>query len=133
VGTVGYFGIESEKGKRLVRATCYDKSAAKNYWGRPIEGLVFDVDLVNQALVNIVDLSVGGVDDDNEDQQDVFASPSEIDFDEATVRNIRKPPNTIVPNQPEGRTYTVSGSVVMILLQAALISQLFFDTNPFLR
>src|SRR2546421_5860857 len=43
--SAGYFGVPAEEGHRLVRAECYDGAAARNFWGRPIEGVVAPVDL----------------------------------------------------------------------------------------
>ncbi len=42
--TVGYFGIEEEAGRRLVKVVCFDSQGISNYWARPIEGLIAIVD-----------------------------------------------------------------------------------------
>ena len=97
---VGYYGIASEEGRRLVKAICYASSGAKNYWGRPIEGLIAVVDLNARELVSLVDTGPLPIPD------------GPVDLDQDSVGGLRVPPNAISIVQPGGPSFQVDGRVV---------------------
>ena len=97
---VGYYGIAEEEGRRLVKAVCYVSSGSKNYWGRPIEGLIALVDLDERKLVRLIDTGP------------VPIPEAPVDFDEASVGGLREPPNPISFVQPQGPSFQVDGHVV---------------------
>ncbi len=98
--TVGYHGIAEEEGHRLVKVTCYDSRGTKNFWGRPIEGLIAVIDHNKREVVRLIDTGV------------VPVPSAPIDFDENSVGKLREPPNAISIVQPQGPTFKVSGHVV---------------------
>jgi len=98
--SAGYFGVAAEKGRRLVRAQCYDAGSALNYWGRPIEGVVATVDLDRRRVFKLVDTGI----------VPVPAGP--VDYDPKTIGAQRPPLNPIVVQQPRGPAFTVRGSAV---------------------
>ncbi len=98
--TVGYHGIAEEEGHRLVKVTCYDSRGTKNFWGRPIEGLIAVIDHNKREVVRLIDTGV------------VPVPKAPIDFDENSVGKLREPPNAISIVQPQGPTFKVSGHVV---------------------
>ncbi len=53
--SAGHYGVPEEKGRRLVRSVCFDGRGTRNYWGRPIEGLVAIVDLDRKEVFKLVD------------------------------------------------------------------------------
>ena len=97
--TVGFFG-DDHGGRRLVKVMSYDSGGIENFWGRPIEGLIVVVDLDERAVVEIIDQGV----------RPVPNAPS--DFDEESVGKLRKPPNAISIDQPDGASFDVNGHVV---------------------
>ncbi|HUE37938.1 MAG TPA: primary-amine oxidase [Candidatus Binatia bacterium] len=95
----GYFGVQSEEGRRLVRSLCFDSSDAKNFWGRPIEGLVAIVDLARKQVVKVIDEGVAPV------------PRGAVDYDAATVGAARK----TVPlriEEPQGHAFKLDGNQV---------------------
>ena len=56
--TVGYYGIPEEEGRRLVKVVCYGTSGIRNFWGRPLEGLIALVDYHQGEVVRIIDTGV---------------------------------------------------------------------------
>jgi primary-amine oxidase len=98
--SAGYFGIPEEKGHRLVRAECYDGSAAINYWGRPIEGVVATVDLNQHRVQKLVDTGIIPV-------------PQEpAEYDAKSIASTRPPLKPITVQQPNGPDFTVNGAEV---------------------
>lgn len=98
--TVGYYGTPEEEGRRIVKVVCYFSEDTKNFWGRPIEGLLALVDLENGQVVRIVDTGV----------RPIPVGP--VDFDSASVGEWRKPTNPIAMIQPRGASFAVDGHVV---------------------
>ncbi len=97
--SAGYFGVREEEGRRLVRSLCFDASDAKNFWGRPIEGLVAIVDLNRKEVVKVIDEGV------------VPVPRGPVDYDAAAVGEVRK----AVPiriEQEKGPEFTLDGSEV---------------------
>jgi len=95
--TVGYFGIEEEEGRRLVKVVCFDSQGISNYWARPIEGLIAIVDYNQRKIVSLIDTGA------------VPVPRSPADFNEESVGVLRKPPNSISIVQSSGPTFKVDG------------------------
>ena len=98
--TVGYYGIEEEEGRRLVKVTSYDSRGTKNFWGRPIEGLIAVVDHHKREVVKLIDTGV------------VPVPKAPVDFDENSVGKLREPAHPISIEQPQGPSFKVDGHVV---------------------
>ena len=98
--TVGYYGIAEEEGRRLVKVVCFESSGTKNFWGRPIEGLIAVVDQHKGEVVRLIDTGV------------VTIPKAPVDFDEDSVRKLRDPPNPILLMQSQGPSFKVDGHVV---------------------
>jgi primary-amine oxidase len=97
--SAGNFGVKEEEGRRLVRSVCFDAGDTKNFWGRPIEGVVAVVDLAKKEVVKLID----------EGEVPVPRSPA--DYDEAAAGVLRvEPPLKI--DQPEGPAFRVDGHEV---------------------
>ena len=96
----GYFGIAEEEGRRLVKAVCYAPSGSSNYWARPIEGLIAIVDLDQREIVSLIDTGPVQIPD------------SPADFDEASVGELREPPNAISFVQSGGPSFEIDGHEV---------------------
>ncbi|HJQ67629.1 MAG TPA: hypothetical protein VKA70_01550 [Blastocatellia bacterium] len=56
--SAGHFGFPEEKGVRVFRAVSYYKGDSKNYYARPIEGVVAYVDLNAKRIIKVVDSGV---------------------------------------------------------------------------
>ena len=97
--TVGYYGLAEEEGRRLVKVNCFESSGAKNFWGRPIEGLVAVVDHHQRKVVKLIDTGA------------VPIPRALVDLDEGSVGTLRKPPNEITIVQPQGPSFEVEGHV----------------------
>ncbi len=95
----GYFDIEEEKGKRLVRAVSYYRDKiTDNGYARPIEGVVAVVDLIKQSVLR--------VDDDGRHTP----IPKEVmNYDEDSISESRPPPKPLDITQPEGPSFKVNG------------------------
>lgn len=98
--TVGSYGIPDEEGRRLVKVVCYSSETTRNFWGRPIEGIVALVDLDAGEVVRIIDTGV----------RPLASGP--VDFDSAAVGGWRDPPKPIAMVQPEGVSFDVDGHTV---------------------
>ncbi len=99
--TVGYYGIKSHEGQRLLRVGCFDISrSTNNIFGWPIEKLYALVDLRKMAVIEIVDDGI------------VPVSSAEMNFTQAAsapLRPIQKP--TLIA-QPRGANFTLKGNEV---------------------
>ncbi len=95
----GYFHVEEEKGKRLVRAVSYYRDRmTDNGYAHPIEGVVAVVDLINQCVLR--------VDDDGLNTP----IPKEVmNYDAASVSEKREAPKPLDITQPEGPSFKVDG------------------------
>lgn len=81
--SAGYFGTETEDGRRLMKLPCYDVSGATtNIYSRPIEGVLATVDLDQGAVIDVVDYGV----------LPVSGAPDNFDGDETAV------PSALTPN-----------------------------------
>ena len=98
--TVGQYGLEEERGLRIVKVIGFDGRGTKNYWGRPIEGLVAVVDLNNREVIKV------------EDTGTVPIPKGEVGFDKQTAGKFRESVSPILISQPEGPSYKVEGNVI---------------------
>ena len=98
--TAGYYGIPEEEAARLVKVVCFQSSGTRNFWGRPIEGLVAVVDYDKRQVVRLIDTGASPV------------PKAPVDIDEASVGRLRKPPNPISIVQPKGPSFKLDGQVV---------------------
>lgn len=66
--SAGYFDIPEERGKRLLKMPCYDRSGSEiHIYGRPIEGLISVVDLENRQVLRVIDSGPVSMSSDNHD------------------------------------------------------------------
>jgi len=97
---VGYLGTGTEEGHRLARVISFDSNGTKNYWGRPIEGLVALVDLDEAQVLSITDTGV------------VPVPRGPVDLNAESVGPLRRPPNRIDPTQEHGPSFRVRGQTI---------------------
>lgn len=98
--TVGNFGAEIERTRRIVKLDCFDIRGVKSdVFANPIEGLFSTVDLDRGEVLEVTDLGVVPIPGGN----------SELDPGSTGVRNNVKP---IVQIAPEGSNIRVNGSMV---------------------
>ena len=98
--SAGYYGIAEEEGRRLVKVVCFDSSGTKNYWARPIEGLIAIVDQNRHQVVRLIDTGILPIPN------------APVDLDEGSVGKLRKPPNPISIQQPDGPSFELDGHLV---------------------
>ena len=98
--SAGYFGDPADHSRRLLKVPFYDGRGVKNFWGRPIEGLLAVVDLTAGEMVELIDTG----------QVPVPQGP--IDFDQRSARPLRQAPHSIFMSQPEKRSFDLNGHVV---------------------
>ena len=94
--SAGHFGVKEEEGRRLVRSVCFDSGDTKNFWGRPIEGLVAVVDIGKKEVFKVIDEGV----------VPVPRSPADYDATAAGMLRV-EPPLKI--DQPEGVGFKIDG------------------------
>lgn len=98
--TVGNFGAEIERTRRIVKVDCFDIRGVKSdVFANPIEGLFATVDLDRGEVLEVTDLGVVPVPRGN----------SELDPASTGVRGNTRP---IVQSAPEGSNITMDGSMV---------------------
>ena len=51
----GYFGTTPKPDRRRVKVVCFDSEGVTSFWGRPISGLVAEVDLDAGKVIELVD------------------------------------------------------------------------------
>ncbi len=56
--TIGYYGLAKEADHRLVKVTCYNSEGTKNFWARPIEGLIAVVDQDKHKVIELIDTGI---------------------------------------------------------------------------
>jgi len=96
----GYLGSREAGGPRLGRAICYDLSTAKNFWGRPIEGLMVVINLDTFEVVRVSDTGP------------VAIPSAPVDYDAEAVGTPRAVPGPIAIQQPGGPGFDVDGNQV---------------------
>ncbi len=98
--TIGYHGIPEEEGRRLVKVTCYDSGGIKNFWGRPIEGLIAIVDHDKREVIKLIDTG------------EIPIPKAQVDYNNGKLGRFREPHNAIEIVQPQGPSFKVDGHVV---------------------
>lgn len=99
--TVGWFGTEEERGRRLLRVPCYETTGARTtIWGRPVEGLFAIVDLNAGRVLRVVDTGP------------VPQPPGADRTDEASVPHLRPPMRPVLQAAPQGGNVSVRGHEV---------------------
>lgn len=54
--SAGYFALEEEEGRRLLKMPCFDRTGTENnIYARPIEGLYTVVDLTERKVIKVID------------------------------------------------------------------------------
>jgi primary-amine oxidase len=93
--SAGYFGVAEEEGRRLLRVPCFDGKGVKNYWARPIEGVLALVDLNAKKVLKVIDGPI------------VPVPTAPGDYDAESVGKLREAPAPI--EMPRGAGYAVDG------------------------
>lgn len=96
----GYYGLAEEEGRRVGKAICYDLSKAKNFWGRPIEGVTGLVDFDTSEVIKVIDTGP------------VPIPSAPVDIDEGSVGALRTIRTPISIDQPDGHDFEVNGQQV---------------------
>jgi primary-amine oxidase len=87
-----------QRGMRLLNAVSYYRGKASNFYARPIEGVVAQVNLTTKKVIQIVDSGV------------VPVPKAEADFDPHSVGTLRKPTRPLKVTQPQGASFEVHGN-----------------------
>ena len=98
--TVGYYGLAEEEGRRLFKVLCFDSRTTKNFWARPIEGLIVIVDINAREVVKLIDTGV------------VPIPNTPVDLDEPAVGARRAASAPLVIAPPQGPNFTLQGHEV---------------------
>jgi len=96
----GYVRGRGERGRRLVRVTCYDTAGGANPWARPIEGIEALVDLDAERVLRLADSGA------------VPPSRDPGRLDEAAQPALRPALKPVVNEAPAGPNFTVDGNLV---------------------
>jgi len=97
------FAAGEEAGRvdeRLANVVCFDSSNTRNFWSRPIEGLIAVVDLNDHRLVRLVDTGV------------VPIPRTPADFSAATAGPVAEPPGGIAIEQHPATGFRLEGQTV---------------------
>lgn len=95
-----YMGLPEERGRRLVRAECWNTRGAVTGYGLPLTDLVAVVDLTAHQVVRVLDSGPVAYGDDRGD------------WDREAVGPARSRLKPLIPSQPEGPSFTLSGEEV---------------------
>ena len=98
--SAGHFGFPEEKGVRVFRGVSYYKGESKNYYARPIEGVVAYVDLNAKRVIKVVDSGV------------VPVAKATADYHPDAVGKLREAPKPLQITQPQGASFRVAGNEV---------------------
>ena len=93
----GYFGTTPKPDRRRVKVVCFDSDGVTSFWGRPIGGLVAEVDLDAGKVIELVDSGPAPI------------PRGAVDLDEASVGTLRAPPARLSVGQPGGPSFVLSG------------------------
>ena len=98
--SAGFYGLEGEKGVRVIRALAYYNAGSVNPYARPIEGVVAYIDMNHRKVFKVVDTGV------------VPIPKTTADYDEKSVGPLRTPPTPLQITQPDGASFVVRGDDV---------------------
>jgi primary-amine oxidase len=98
--SAGYFADPAEEGRRLFRVTCFDGRDAKNFWGRPIEGLLAIVDINEEKVFRLIDTGPVPIPD------------SPVDYDEEAIAEMRPESKVLQLVERGGHEYTLNDNTV---------------------
>jgi primary-amine oxidase len=84
---------------RLIRGVSYLVGGQRNFYGRPIEGVVAMVNLNTRQVIEVVDTGV------------VPMAPPSQEFDEQST-GVRTAPKRLAITQPDGASFTITGQEV---------------------
>lgn len=97
--SAGYFGHESEKNKRIVRAVSYYREhLLDNGYAHPIEGVVAVIDLINEKVINVID-----------DSRVIPIPKKKRNYHRHAIPTTRPDIAPLNITQPEGPSFTVKG------------------------
>ncbi len=96
----GYMGLPEEQGRRMVRVECSDTHRAFSGYGVPLSDLVAVVDLTANKVVRVIDSGP------------VTYGEDRGDWDTEAVGPDRSGLKPLVPTQPQGPSFTISGGEV---------------------
>ncbi|GAA2421482.1 primary-amine oxidase [Actinomadura vinacea] len=100
--TAGHFDLPAEKGRRVARVLAHLQPTPESLpWAHPIDGLVAYVDLVDRAVLEIVDTGAQPIPEESGDYHRPEVS--------GPHRTSQRP---IEITQPEGPSFTVDGTLV---------------------
>jgi primary-amine oxidase len=91
---------EVKPGQRLLRGLTYMKKGAKNFYARPIEGIVVTVDLSKGKVIEVLDL------------ERVPIAPGFRDFDTKSNQPLQEAMKPLQIKQPEGTSIQVNGQEI---------------------
>ncbi len=86
--------------ERLANVICFDSSGTRNFWSRPIEGVMAVIDLNDHRVVRLVDTGV------------VPIPRTPADFSAATVGPVSEPPSGIAIEPRPTRGFRLQGQTV---------------------
>lgn len=99
--SAGFFDLPEERGRRLLKMPCYDRSNTEtNIYGRPIEGLISVVDLYRGEVLRVIDTGP------------VPISAENPGFDEALLPESASSPHPVRNSAPEGWNFTIDQRMV---------------------
>jgi primary-amine oxidase len=97
----GYFGVEDEIGRRMIRSlTFLRNNPTDSPWAHPVEGLLVTIDLTKGEVVRV------------QDEGDVATPTGSGNYDVGTVGPARESLRPIEITQPDGPSFSVNGSLV---------------------
>ena len=94
-----YIALPEMQGHRILYGGCSDKRGAFLSWGRPIDGLYFELDAVEKRVLKVIDEGV------------IPVPQSPINFEEAPAKP-RPGTKPIEINQPQGPSFQLTGDEV---------------------
>lgn len=116
---------ELKPGQRLLRGVTYIKKHGKNFYSRPVEGVLATVDLSQNKVISVLDVGAKPI------------APMSKEFDEASNGPIDQSLKPLISSQPNGPSYQIDGQEItwskwkfrysMDPLQGLQIQQVRFD------
>jgi primary-amine oxidase len=89
----------AQSGGRLMRAVTYLVGGQRNFYGRPVEGVIALVNMNRQQVIEVVDTGV------------VPMAPPSQELDEKST-GTRPAPNRLAISQPNGASFSISGQEI---------------------